>query len=245
MRFDVICIVGFGLSVLVLACFPVNGFAETRYVSDLLIITLREDTSGQGKVLRTLRSDTPVEVLAEAGEYIKVRAPDGIVGWIKKRYTTLETPKPVIIDRLEKQIARLTADLDAVRKEKTMLSEKAGQALAAKEKRVEALEPVVEEKDETIQRLRNELAALEKKYAALMGNAKNVSALMEEAKAAQQNAQYLRKENERLRALRQTFEKETRHLKKNIMVRWFVAGAATLLVGMLLGKISRKKDYYR
>ena len=83
------------------------GRADRRYVSDRLIITLRETPNTNGRVLRTLKTDTPVEVLEESGRYLRIRTEAGEEGWVDKQYITPETPKPIIMARLHDEMNRL------------------------------------------------------------------------------------------------------------------------------------------
>ena len=83
------------------------GRADRRYVSDRLIITLRETPNTNGRVLRTLKTDTPVEVLEESGRYLRIRTEAGEEGWVEKQYITPETPKPIIMARLHDEMNRL------------------------------------------------------------------------------------------------------------------------------------------
>ena len=43
--------------------------ADRRYVSDMLIITLRAGKGREYRVIKTLKTDTPVEVLEENEEF--------------------------------------------------------------------------------------------------------------------------------------------------------------------------------
>ena len=83
------------------------GRTERRYVSDRLIITLRETPNTNGRVLRTLKTDTPVEVFEESGRYLRIRTEAGEEGWVEKQYITPETPKPIIMARLHDEMNRL------------------------------------------------------------------------------------------------------------------------------------------
>jgi SH3 domain protein len=86
--------------------------ADRRYVSDMLIITLRETPNTDGRVLRTLRTDTPVEVLEESGRYLRVRTEAGEEGWVGEQYITHETPKPIIIAQLKDEMNRLREKIE-------------------------------------------------------------------------------------------------------------------------------------
>ncbi len=47
-------------------------YAETLYVSDQLIITLREGKGNEYKIIESLKTGTPLEVIEESGNYLKV-----------------------------------------------------------------------------------------------------------------------------------------------------------------------------
>ena len=81
--------------------------AERRYVSDTLIITLREAPNSDGRALRTLRTGAPVEVLEESGRYLRVQTEAGEEGWVVEQYITPETPKLIIIAQLKDEMNRL------------------------------------------------------------------------------------------------------------------------------------------
>jgi SH3 domain protein len=81
--------------------------ADRRYVSDMLIITLREAPDADSRVLRTLRTGAPVEVLEESGRYLRVQTEAGEEGWVPEQYIAAETPKVIIIAQLKDEINRL------------------------------------------------------------------------------------------------------------------------------------------
>ena len=83
--------------------------ADRRYVSDRLIVTLREAPRKDGMALRKLGTGTPVEVLEESGRYLRVRTEEGEEGWVGKQYISSEVPKPIIIAGLSKEIDLLNA----------------------------------------------------------------------------------------------------------------------------------------
>ena len=96
------------LALFIQLCAPF-GFAsaETQYVTDMLILNLRDNPSKEYKVITGLKTNTPVEVLEERGRYLRVQTKDGEEGWVPKQYITAKTPKPLIIEQLKKQIDRL------------------------------------------------------------------------------------------------------------------------------------------
>ena len=69
--------------------------AQTQYVSDELVITLREGQGSQYKIIKMLKTGTPLEIIEESDPYLKVRTEKGDEGWVLNQYITEETPKTV------------------------------------------------------------------------------------------------------------------------------------------------------
>jgi len=97
------------LFLLIILLSPPAGTAQAdrRYVSDTLILSLREAPSSGGRVLGTIKTGDPVEVLEESGRYLRVQTEAGEQGWGGEQYITAETPKRVIITQLKDEIDRL------------------------------------------------------------------------------------------------------------------------------------------
>lgn len=85
--------------------------AKTQYVSDELVINLREGKGNEYKIIKMLRNGTPLNILEEAEQYLKVRTEEGLEGWVLKQYITSETPKTAIIAGLENERDRLNSSL--------------------------------------------------------------------------------------------------------------------------------------
>jgi len=85
--------------------------AKTQYVSDELVINLREGKGNEYKIIKMLRNGTPLNILEEAEQYLKVRTAEGLEGWVLKQYITSETPKTAIIAGLENERDRLNSSL--------------------------------------------------------------------------------------------------------------------------------------
>jgi SH3 domain protein len=81
--------------------------ADKRYVSDSLVLTLREAPNSDGRILGTIRTGDPVEVLEESGRHLRVQTEAGEQGWVAEQYITAETPKPMIIAQLRDELDRL------------------------------------------------------------------------------------------------------------------------------------------
>ena len=106
------CIVRSLLFFLLLLTAAGAASAETRYVSDLLVITVRSAKGNNYETLETLITATPVEILEEDKTYVKVRTPKGNEGYILKQYITKELPKATQIKQLQGEITALQNKLD-------------------------------------------------------------------------------------------------------------------------------------
>lgn len=82
-------------------------FAEKGYVSDMLILSLKEGPGRQYNTIKTLRSNTPIEIVSTADRFLKIQTEEGDVGWVESQYVTKEIPKTLIIEQLNNKIAQL------------------------------------------------------------------------------------------------------------------------------------------
>ncbi len=200
--------------------------AETRYVSDQLIITVRTGKGTQHKVIRTARTGEAVEVLEEDEKYLRVRTEDGTEGWVLAQYITDKTPSHQVIARLEEEIERLRSDLDDLEGSSDGLAKKLTDARSA-----------LREKGRELEKTRRELDSVTKRYAKLKEDAAHVIELTEDRDR-------LKSENETLSTELRIVKRENEDLHRTGMINWFLAGAGVFLVGWITGKISRKKKSY-
>ena len=201
-----------------------QAIADTQYVSDQLIITLRRGDGDQYKIMKMLKTGTPVEILKEGTEgYVFVRTSDGTEGWVKKQYLTNETPKPTVIARLEQERDRLREQVDQLENQLADLTAK-------------------------LEDSRQDLAGGNAAYADLQGELENVRTKYNELQTRSANVVALAEERDRLKAHNDQLLAEVDQLREeneNMLftgaVKWFLAGAGVLLVGVILGKTSRRK----
>jgi SH3 domain protein len=106
--------------------FTTSVFAETRYVSDQLEVTLRRGPTLSHAILRMLKSGTPVEVLEvdkESGR-IQVKTNNGQEGWILTRYLSAEPTARVQLEQLLKSMnQKEDANISVVEQLKTIRNE--------------------------------------------------------------------------------------------------------------------------
>ncbi|MDY0292096.1 MAG: TIGR04211 family SH3 domain-containing protein [Desulfuromonadaceae bacterium] len=198
--------------VLSLAFMPEWVAADTRYVADQLVITLREGMGNEYRVKRTIKTDTRMEVLEEQGRYLRVRLNDGTEGYVLTQYVSTQRPKSQIIKELEAEVEGLRsqteAQADAVADAEQMRAE------------VELLQQRVQRKEEELVEIR------ELSDNALMLDEER-KRLKLELDAAQEELNMLREEN--------------RTILSTASTKWFLAGGGTLFVGWVMGKLSRRK----
>ncbi len=200
------------------------GFAETRYISDVLVVTVRSNTGNNYQTVDNLKTATPVEVLGEDQTYVKVRTPEGKVGYILRQYVTKELPKAVQIDRLEKETAALKEQLQQQQ-----------QSSADKLANADANLAKIAELQKQLQVANDDLDKVKNEYDSLLQNSQNVVSLSTENEdLIEQNKQL----NNELVVLRE----ENRNFHRSNMIQWFLAGGGVFFGGWIIGKISRKKQ---
>lgn len=189
--------------------------AQTRYVSDELVITLRTGPSTQNAIIRNLTSGDRVEVLEETddGTYARVRTDNGTEGWALTQYLQ-NGPTG------DQQYAAASRELTAAKD------------------RVTELEAQVAELSGSLQETRTNLDEAQSSGQAL-------STELEDIRKASASAIELRDQNESLRrrvnelsAQVDLVSMENAELSGRSRQNWFVVGAAVLLGGIVIGLVA-------
>lgn len=187
--------------------------ADIRYVADQLIITLREGKGNEYRVIKTLRTDTPMEVLEDSGRYLRVRLENGTEGYVLKQYISQREPKSRRIDVLQAEVEQLRTRL-----------EEEGNATAVNQTLQTELE-----------RLRQDLASRESELEQIRELSDNALMIDKERKRLKQELETAHKELSKL-------QHENKTMLSTVTIKWFLAGAGTLMLGWILGKFSRRKQ---
>jgi len=201
------------LLALLLVLGPLSAFAATMYISDELTVPLRRGPSNNHKIINAgLPSGLALEVLGEdqASGFTRVRTPNGTEGWVPTQYLV---GQPIARERLAaatKRIETLEAQLKSTRDNyKDVRGER---------REVESRATDLAKEN---QRLQNELAEI-----------RRVSAT---AITQYEENNQLKESNASLQAQVTQLSEQVRILERNVMLRWFLAGGALLLVGLVLG----------
>ncbi|MCW8841276.1 MAG: TIGR04211 family SH3 domain-containing protein [Gammaproteobacteria bacterium] len=198
--------------IVLMLLFASAAAAETRYVDDKLVITLRTGKGNSYQIVKTLPSGTRLELLEESGDYSRVRTDNGIEGWALNQYLTAT---PIARDRL----VRANQQLERLQAEKEQLQQ---QLNAISKERAELSRELSGTTNEA-QQLREELEEL-----------KRVAA--KPVELAQQNRQ-LREQLTTLQQQKGELESDNQRLADRSQREWFITGAAVLGGGIILGLI--------
>lgn len=198
---------------LVLLLGSAQAVADTRYVIDELIITVRSGPSNSHQIVKLLHSGASIDVLEEVEEngnqYARIQAGEA-TGWVLAQYLS---PQPIARDQLESAQAKAAK-----------LAEK-NKSLTSQLAELQRVRSTIEKQRD---KLKNSSVSMGKQLTKL----KRVSA---RPLALEENNEKLRVElttslNE-LKLLRQ----ENDSLKSSGQRGWFVAGAGVVIASMIFG----------
>ena len=188
--------------------------AETQYVTDQYDFNLRAGQSNRYKIIRTLPSGTPLEIIgvdAKSG-YAQVRTEDGTTGYILTRYLQQEPAA-------RNQIAAMSARLEELQQAPDQLAAKLDKLRKTNE-RLRAENQTLEHGKET----------LEQELAGIRHASANAVRINEERQQLQAQVAGL---TEQLSDL----EFRNRELANHRDQRWFMVGAGVVAGGILIGLI--------
>lgn len=192
--------------------------AQTHYVSNHLVLVLRDAPDENATIIGRLGSDDAVELLGKDGAYARVKTAKGAVGYVSFQYLTTEIPKSIQVAQLETRVRELEQQL-------TQSGEGEGgdaQESELSSLRVE-LQGVMQEKND-----------LQTRYDQLVGESQRLLDLIRERDQLKQKNQQLTDTTEKLR-------EENQQMLTIGGIKWFLAGAGVLFFGWLLGKVSRRQ----
>ena len=107
-----------GLIFFLLSLIPVNIQAETVYITDSLLVGLHEEKSIDSAILKVVPTGTALEVINRDGDFVHVRDPKGVSGWIGISYLMTNNPdknETVDAGASQSKIRELEAELQNIR----------------------------------------------------------------------------------------------------------------------------------
>ncbi|MFA7556958.1 MAG: TIGR04211 family SH3 domain-containing protein [Hydrogenophaga sp.] len=100
------------LAVLIaLAVAPAMG--ETVYVDDTLRVGVRRNANSVEAPLEVVVTGALLEVLERSGNYLRVRTPAGVEGWVGSMYVTSNPPARHLVEQLRAENAQLKSELES------------------------------------------------------------------------------------------------------------------------------------
>ena len=186
--------------------------AETRYVIDKLIITMRSGQSTQHKIIRHLPSNTKLEVLEAGEKYSQVRGPGGKEGWVLNQYITDIPTATLLLATAQNKLEKLTAE----------------------NKRLKATIKDLGTKEANVSKEHKNLSQTSKKQADELTQLRRIAA--KPLKLANEN-QRIKKDFLNLENEHTLLSQETQMLRDSSDREWFLNGAGVIIVGIFLGLI--------
>lgn len=208
--------------------------AETRSVIDVLVINLRDAPSATAETLALLRTGETFEVLGAQGNFLRVRTPDGAVGWVPQQYTTTETPKAQVIAELRRQLATAKQQRAEAEEERDRLQTAVQQA---EQRQAEASASIAQElaaARDKAQESAAEYQRVKKDYDALLEKSERVLEISAERDD-------LREKYTQAEARMQQLNDELASVTRSKLLTGLLMGGGLVLAGWLLGSTSRKK----
>jgi len=225
----------FAISILiVLTCMATTVEAKTRYISDQLVVSLRDQPQKGAQSITYLRSDMAVEILEEDGEYIKVQTEAGEIGYIKQKYLTAKTPNSAIIKQLQRERDRLAVKAGEMQQQVSTATSQSNQSQQELATQLKASKAQASELLKKLQETQTALAQTTQAYNALQKDAKEVVEITNER-------DQLRNTNQELIATITDLEGEVEDLTMTGIIKWFLAGAGVLFFGWIIGKSSGRR----
>lgn len=209
---------------------PLQALGADRYISDVLIVTLRDAPSRTSNIIGHLRSGDYMTVLEEQDNgYLFVRVSSGIEGWVPKKYTAEGKSKDTIIKSLKSSVTSLEASNNSQKSKNSKISGQVNDYQAT----IDTYATREAGQQARILDLEKQVAEAQDKYITLKDQSEGVEEVFAEQQALVEKNGSLTKE---LTVLKM----ENQELDQTRNIFWFLTGAAVLLVGFILGRSGRR-----
>lgn len=203
----------------ILVGFVVAARADTQYVSDMLVLSIRDNPDKDANVLGNLKTADPVEVLETGDRFMRIRTKTGLEGWVQKNFISASKPKAIIIKEMKNEIRQLNAKIEEFEKNRDA---DLNEIRASSEDDKLKIEHLTEKYNKLLKESKPKIAAL-------TGERDKLKAMNAELNLEVDN-------------LKQDLDSHP----KTKRIQFFLAGAGVLLLGFFIGLSSkRKKSYYR
>jgi SH3 domain protein len=220
------CSIIFALSLIVSIVYAAPVTADTRYVGDQLIITLRQGKTTKHKILKTLKTGTPVEVLEENSSYLKVRTEDGTEGYVLRQYISTSPPKTHRIKELETKNSRLQNEISELENTKDSLQIQLRKIQDKYDQDISASATKSTDLEQRLAQAMEKESTTKEKYDTLASQSENVVKIANER-------DFLLQKNKKLSSELKTVKQENEKIADSRMIRWFLAGGGVFFFGWI------------
>ena len=207
------------LSVLFSLCFFLMvspALSETTYITDEIRVMVRSDPGGDRKIIAMPMSGTRVEVLQQSEDgWSRVRLPNEKEGWLLTRYLSQGPPSKEVIAKLKSDNQVLRQRAKTLNEENSRLKGERGEFQKALSKQTQTAN-TLKESYETLKKGSSEYLSLKASYEKI--------------------SEDLATKTKRLAELK----KELNAVQKSKSLQWALSGAGVLLLGLIIGYMSRR-----
>lgn len=206
-----LCIIG-----MCLVLFSTPVFADNKYISDTVKVTMRTGPGNDHKIIALLSIGTKVDVVQPGDEWTLVRLANGKEGWVINRFLTDKIPSDIELNILKSKYQALKARASEMQKKNSLMkaeNEKLTTEFAVSRKKLQK----TTDDFEALKSESKEFLELQSKFKAAS------SKLAEQTKKAEK------------------FEDELTKLLWNQNIKWFLSGAGVLIVGFIIGFSTKRQ----
>jgi len=216
---------------------PAPSLADIQYVSDLLIISIRDGQDPDAAVLGYLRSAAAVDILEETNELMRIRTEDGIQGWVRKKFIVPDKPKAVIINELNEKVAILEENIQTLQEGSD--AQGLQKLIDGYKQRVTNLTASLDNEKRTRLALQRDLKKVNTEHRQLVNQSKKNQEASKELASLKNENKTLK---DKLASIPPPAD-ETPMLSGNM--KWFLIGGGVLLLGFIVGRALKGKRSYR
>ena len=190
--------------------------AASLYISDQLYVPVRKGQGNQYAILhKGLPSGTKVTLVERDADWTKVVTSEGITGWIRNQFLDDSPPAKILLETANKKIESLSKNLSELKEEKDELL-----------KNYTESQTLLQQTDEQARTSEEELSALKAISASAVESHQRLQTVAQKMQLLQTENDVLKSENDSLRRSEST--------------TFFLYGAFTVLLGVLIAIILPK-----
>ena len=189
--------------------------AKVEYVSDELVINMRSGKGNSFKIIKIVKSGTPLTILEQDSGYTRAKTPQGVEGWVLSRFLVKTPVAKTLLAKAQQDVAQMKEKYDSM---------------------VTELSTIKAERD-TLSSSENKLLSNKENLNVELAKLKKIAARPMQLEA--ENAQ-LRNDLVKIESENRLLKQEYQTLEDNSDQEWFMTGAGVLFGGMILGLIFPK-----